>query len=85
MACALPVIGSNSGAIPGVIGNAGLIFPEGNVAALAKHLYDLQTKADLRELFGQQGRKRFLERFTHEKIAKATVAVYKEIMANHDK
>lgn len=84
MACALPVIGSNSGAIPGVIGNGGLVFPEGDVAALAKHLYDLQTKADLRELLGEQGRKRFLDHFTHEKIANLTVAVYKEILANND-
>jgi glycosyltransferase involved in cell wall biosynthesis len=84
MACALPVVASDSGAIPGVVGNAGLIFPEGDVDALAKHLQDLQTTADLRELLGQQGRKRFLERFTHEKIALATVAVYKEILENCD-
>lgn len=84
MACRLPVIGSDSGAIPGVIGGGGLIFPEGDVAALTKHLQDLQTKADLRDLLGTQGQKRFLERFTHEKIASSTVAVYKEMLANQD-
>lgn len=85
MACNLPLVGSDSGAIPSVIGNGGLIFPEADVPALAKHLYNLQTKADLRELLGQQGRKRFLERFTHEKIAQSTVAVYHEILTNDDK
>src|SRR5690606_30118342 len=35
-ACATPVIGSDSGAIPAVIGEAGLTFPEGDAAALAK-------------------------------------------------
>jgi glycosyltransferase involved in cell wall biosynthesis len=80
MACALPVIGSDSGAIPSVIGNGGLIFPEGSIQALARHLHDLQTKADLREILGAQGRRRVLEHFTHERIAQATVEVYKEIM-----
>jgi glycosyltransferase involved in cell wall biosynthesis len=79
MAAARPVVGSDSGAIPGVIGSAGLVFPEGNVAALAQHLHTLQTKADLRLILGDIGRKRVLENFTHERIATATVNVYREI------
>jgi glycosyltransferase involved in cell wall biosynthesis len=79
MAAARPVIGSDSGAIPGVIGNGGLVFPEGDVAALAEHLHTLQTKADLRLILGDIGRKRVLEHFTHERIATATVNVYREI------
>ena len=42
MACQVPVIGSNSGEIPNVIGDAGLIFPEGDVAALHAHIETLQ-------------------------------------------
>jgi glycosyltransferase involved in cell wall biosynthesis len=80
MACALPVVGSDSGAIPGVIANGGLVFPEGNVEALARHLHELQTKADLRDILGGFGRKRFLEHFTHEGIARATVEVYREML-----
>ena len=79
LASARPVIGSDSGAIPGVIGNGGLVFPEGDVAALADHLHTLQTKADLRLILGDLGRKRFLENFTHERIASATVDVYSEL------
>lgn len=82
MASGLPVVGSDSGAIPSVIGNGGLVFPEGDVAQLAKHLLDLQSKADLRHILGQAGRKRVLEHFTHEGIAKATVAVYREMRPN---
>jgi glycosyltransferase involved in cell wall biosynthesis len=80
MACGLPVIGSDSGAIPGVIGKGGLIFPEGDILTLSKHLHDLQNKADLREILGIEGRRRVLEHFSHERIAKDTVAVYKEMM-----
>lgn len=79
MSCGLPVIGSDSGAIPGVIAGGGLIFPEANVNMLAKHLNDLQNKADLREILGKSGRQRVLDHFTHERIAEATVAVYREM------
>jgi len=41
MACKVPVIGSNSGEIPHVIENAGLIFPEGDAATLASCLLTL--------------------------------------------
>ncbi len=34
MSCGIPVIGSNSGEIPTVIGDAGLIFPEGDTSSL---------------------------------------------------
>jgi glycosyltransferase involved in cell wall biosynthesis len=83
MACAIPVVGSDSGAIPGVIGNGGLVFPEGDIDALSKHLYDLQTKADLRDLLGQMGRKRVHDHFTHEQVAAATVAIYRELFREY--
>lgn len=38
MACGVPVVGSDSGAIPEVIDSAGLIVPEGDVTALAEAL-----------------------------------------------
>lgn len=79
MSSGLPVIGSDSGAIPGVIGNGGLVFPEGDVDMLAKHLHDLQNKADLRQILGKAGRQRVLDHFTHEGIARSTVEVYREL------
>jgi glycosyltransferase involved in cell wall biosynthesis len=83
MASARPVIGSDSGAIPGVIGNAGLVFPEGDVLALTEQLHTLQSKADLRLILGDIGRRRVLEHFTHERIAEMTVGVYQEICATN--
>ena len=38
MALGVPVIGSDSGEIPWVIGDAGLVFPEGNSAVLRERL-----------------------------------------------
>jgi len=79
MASGVPVIGSDSGAIRGVIGDAGLIFREGDVIALAAQLSALQTDAGLRSRLAQAGRERALAHFTHEQIAAATVNVYREM------
>ncbi len=79
MASAVPVIGSDSGAIPDVIGGAGLIFPEGDVLALTRHLADLQADAAWRVWLGEQGRARVLSCYTHARVAAATVDVYEEM------
>src|SRR5205823_6530079 len=54
MASGCVPIGSNSGAIPSVIGGAGLIFPEGDVRGLAECLAsmtaDREKLAELRSL-----------------------------------
>ena len=81
MASGVPVIGSDSGAIPGVIGEAGLVVPEGDIDALTRALRQLQENADLRDDLARRGRGRFLAHFTHEQIAAATVEVYRELMA----
>ena len=82
MASGVPIIGSDSGAIPGVIGAAGRIVPEGDAEALARALAQLRDQPRLRRELSEQGRARFLAHFTHARIAAATVAVYREIMAN---
>ena len=80
MASGLPVIGSDSGAIPGVIGDAGLIVPEGDVAALSQALVDLRDQPALRAELIEKGRARFLAYFTHERIAAATADVYRILL-----
>jgi glycosyltransferase involved in cell wall biosynthesis len=79
MACGIAVIGSSSGEIPSVIGDAGLIFQENDAADLRQQLLRLQDRPDLRRDLGVRGRQRVLERFTQEQIAAQTVAVYREI------
>ena len=55
MACGVPVIGSDSGAIPEVVGPAGIIFPEGDVSALKSHLNDLYLHAEERRRLAELG------------------------------
>ncbi len=80
MASGVPVIGSDSGAIPGVVGGAGRILPEGDVSALAGALRELRDDPTLRADMIAKGRARFLAHFTHESIAEATVKVYREML-----
>ncbi|MBN2304258.1 MAG: glycosyltransferase family 4 protein [Anaerolineae bacterium] len=81
MACGVPVIGSNSGAIPDVIEDAGLIFPEGDVTALADRLQRLMHTPDLRRDLAARGRARVLAHYTQAQVAAQTVAVYRTMLA----
>ncbi len=80
MACEVPVIGSDSGEIPNVIGDAGLVFPEDDVDALYEHLYMLQQSTAAREQLGKKGRAWALANYTQSQIAGKTVAIYHAIM-----
>ncbi len=79
MACGVPVIGSDSGAIPDVIGEAGLLFAEGDRAALAQALRRVMHTPELRQRLAEAGRQRVLAHFTQAQIAAQTVAVYREL------
>ena len=76
MACGTPVIGSDSGAIPEVIGPAGMIFAEDDVEALAGRLAQAQGDRAALERLGELGRQRVADTYTHERIAAQTRDVY---------
>lgn len=80
MASGVPVIGSDSGAIPDVIGEAGLIVPEGDVDALHNALATLQNDFNLSAHLSLLGRERALNHFTHQQIADETVKVYQKLV-----
>jgi glycosyltransferase involved in cell wall biosynthesis len=82
MACGVPVVGSDSGELPGVIGDAGLIVPEGDSRALCAALGRLLGDDALRAESARRGRERVLERFTHQRIAEQTVAVYRAALGS---
>jgi glycosyltransferase involved in cell wall biosynthesis len=80
MACGVPVVGSRSGEIPWVVGDAGLIFPEGDTGALASILVELAGDPAQRAALSEAGRARVLAHFTQAQIAAETAAVYREMM-----
>jgi glycosyltransferase involved in cell wall biosynthesis len=79
MACKVPVVGSDSGAIPEVVGDAGLIFPEGDVATLAECLDRLRQSPELRAQFAERGLIR-AQLYAQERIADLTAAFYQQVV-----
>ena len=81
MACGVPIVASDSGEIPHVVADAGLIFPEGNVVLLAEALERLQSNDQLRNLLIARGLKRVLAEYTDEAIANRTLEIYRELLS----
>jgi len=81
MASNVAVIGSTCGAIPEVIGNAGLVFAEGDATALAEALRRMLCDAALRERCAIHGRKRVEENFSWEVVARKTFEFFQQVLA----
>ena len=80
MASGVPVIGSTCGAIPEVIGDAGLVFPEGDGAALAGALRRVLSDEEFRERLARAGRPRVEEHYSWERVAEKTYELYQRVM-----
>ncbi|MBE9036495.1 hormogonium polysaccharide biosynthesis glycosyltransferase HpsO [aff. Roholtiella sp. LEGE 12411] len=83
MACQVPVIGSNSGEIPHVIGDAGLVFPEGDIQALANCLVQLMDKPDFAQSIGEMGYQKAMVKYTNKALAKQQLEFYQELFNTH--
>lgn len=79
MACQVPVIGSDSGEIPNVIGEAGLVFPEGDVSALSDRLLQLMSDRAFAQKLGQRGYERAIAHYTNHALAKDLLTFYRKL------
>jgi glycosyltransferase involved in cell wall biosynthesis len=79
MACGTPLVVSNGGAIPEVVGEPGLcadIVPAGDAEALTTALRDLLDDPERRARMGRAARERARTEFSWEAVARATAKVY---------
>jgi glycosyltransferase involved in cell wall biosynthesis len=83
MACGVPVISTSGGALPEVVGDAGLVIPPGDSQALAEAIRDLLDHPEKAKALGEAGFKRVHQFFTWEKAAQATVEAYRETIHDH--
>ena len=80
MACKIPVIGSDCGEIPHVIGDAGLVFPEGNAEKLRECLQQLMDQPELVADLGDRGYHRVVANYTNQALAEQLLDFYKELL-----
>lgn len=85
MASGVPVIGSDSGEIPHVVADAGLIVPENDVSALAAAVSRLYHDPSLRASLAESGRRRATSTYSHAAIARATLTLYNQALARPER
>lgn len=81
MACGIPVVGSDSGEIPRVVAEAGLIAREGDAQAWASAIRTMGEDDTLRARYAQAGRAHVLANHTLEHVAARFTAVYQRVHA----
>ena len=77
MACGVPVVGSDSGNIPVLIGETGggRVFPEGDVEALAEVLGELLADPQGAKELGRRGHEYVLRNYSNARIAERIAGV----------
>jgi glycosyltransferase involved in cell wall biosynthesis len=83
MACGIPVISTTGGALPEVVGDAGLLVPPADPAALAAAIRRILDHPDYGRALGQRGLERVCLNFTWRRAAERTVSVYREAIDAH--
>jgi glycosyltransferase involved in cell wall biosynthesis len=80
MACAVPVISTTGGALPEVVGDAGILVPPSDHKALGRAIGELLADPNRAAELGQAGYQRVQQKFTWLKAAEKTTAAYREVI-----
>ena len=81
MACGVPVVSTDGGALPEIVGDAGRVVPAAKAEPLAEAIAELLRDKQARETLGAAARKRILETFSWQVCAEQMVSYYREVIA----
>jgi len=81
MSCGTPVISTTAGALPEVVGDAGILIPPGDTRAMVQAITALLDDTQKRNRLGSMGRKRVDELFNWDRAARETADYYREAIA----
>lgn len=81
MACGTPVVATTGGALPEVVGDAGILVPPARADALVAAIRQLLNDKQAQRRLSEAGKKRVKEKFNWEQAARKTLEVYQEVMA----
>jgi glycosyltransferase involved in cell wall biosynthesis len=85
MACGTPVVASDAGALPEVVGTGGggVLVPPDSPEALAKAIRSLLEQPDTRQALGRHARARIEAAYAWPRVAERTAAEYQHVVAEH--
>ena len=81
MACAVPVVSTNGGALPEVVGEAGVIVPKADPQALTDAIASLLTDPEKRSSLGAAGRVRMQTQFSWDTVAQELTSYYQQVIS----
>jgi glycosyltransferase involved in cell wall biosynthesis len=81
MACEVPVIGSRSGNIPAIIGDAGILFEEASTPGLVRAIEELMADPVRRRTLGAEGRQRVIAHFSVEAQVRQLKSLLERVLA----
>jgi len=81
MSCGAPLVSTTAGALPEVVGDAGILIPPADSAALTAAIAQLMESPAKRAEYSILGRKRILEKFNWSNAARLTAEVYSEAIS----
>jgi glycosyltransferase involved in cell wall biosynthesis len=78
MACGTPVVSTTAGALPEIVGDAGILVPPADTKALVEAISALIASPAKRNHLSEIGRKRIMQMFNWRNTAQRTADVYVE-------
>lgn len=82
MACEVPVVATDGGALPEVVGDAGVVVPVRDAQALARAVAGLLEDPPRRARLAAAGRQRILRHFSWRLCAQDMEACYRKVIAD---
>jgi glycosyltransferase involved in cell wall biosynthesis len=83
MACGVPLISTSGGALPEVVGDAGIVVPPADSVALANAINTLLDNPEHRNRLAQAGLERVNSIFNWQRAAREVEVVYREAIDGH--
>lgn len=82
MACQVPLVSTDGGALPEVVGDAGVIVPTKDSDALAEAIGYLFDHPEQRSRLGKAGRERMVEKFSWSRAGQEFVQHYRQVISH---
>ena len=78
-----PIVATNTSSIPEIVedGRSGILVPPENAEAISNALSKLISEPELRKIFGKEGQKIVMEKFTTERMINDYEKIFSEMPA----